>query len=117
VDDGYCGTLTDEMSCLAKRFILDPNVHKCIWNRPTIDDEDAKIAMVTLNSSVTGAVLVRNTVDSDESHDSQYCELNTNIVSSRAFVVTFLLTSLFSMFINSGLDILFEILLAHPRPK
>jgi hypothetical protein len=26
VDDGYCGTLTDETSCLAKRTALDPNV-------------------------------------------------------------------------------------------
>jgi hypothetical protein len=117
VDDGYCGTLTDETSCLAKRTILDPNVHICIWNQPVIDDENAMVAIVTLSSSVTGEVLARNTVDSDEYDESQDCKLNTNTVSSRAFVVVFLLTSLFSMFVNSGLDILFEILLAHPPPK
>jgi hypothetical protein len=117
VDDGYCGTLMDETSCLAKRTKLDPNVHKCIWNKPVTHDEDAMVAMVTLSSSMTGIVLARNTVDTDESDESQYCELNTNTVSPRAFVVVFLLTSFFSMFINSGLDTQFEILLAHPPPK
>jgi hypothetical protein len=109
--------MTDETSCLAKRTLLDPNVHKCIWNKPVINDEDSTVAMVTLSSSVTGVVLARNTVDTDESVERQDCELNTNTVSSRAFVVAFLFTSLFSMFVNSGLDILFEILLAHPPPK
>jgi hypothetical protein len=75
------------------------------------------VAMVTLSSSVTGVVLARNTVDTDESVEGQYCELNTNTVSSRAIVVTFLFASLFSMFINSALDILFEELLAHQPPK
>jgi hypothetical protein len=117
VDDGYCGTWTDEASCLATRTALDPDVHKCIWNQPVIDAEDAMVAMVTLSSSVTGVVLARNMVDADDSAESQDCELNTNTVSSRAFVVAFLLTSLFSMFVNSGLDILFDILLAHPPPK
>jgi hypothetical protein len=117
VDDGYCGTFTDETSCLVKRTALDPNVHKCIWNKPVINDADAMIAMVTLSSSVTGVVLARNPVDADKSVHPQYCELNTNTVSSRAFVVTFLLTSLFSMFVNSGLDVLFDILLAYPPPK
>jgi hypothetical protein len=117
VEDGYCGTLTDEMSCLTKRTVLDPNVHKCIWNKPVINDADAMIAMVTLSSSLTGVVLARDPVDADESVHLQYCELNTNTDSSRAFVVTFLLTSLFSMFINSGLDVLFDILLAYPPSK
>jgi hypothetical protein len=117
VDDGYCGTMTDEPSCMAKRTFLDPNVHKCVWNKPVTHDDDAIVAMVTLSSSVTGVVLARNMVAKDESDESQYCELNSNTVSSRAFVVVFLFTSLFSMFVNSGLDILFERLLAHPPPK
>jgi hypothetical protein len=80
MDDGYCGTMTDEMSCLAKRTFLDPNVHKCIWNKPVTHDDDELVAMVTLSSSVTGIVLARNTVDKDETDESQYCELNTNTV-------------------------------------
>jgi hypothetical protein len=107
VDDGYCGTLMDETSWVTKRTILDPNVHKCIWNQPMIDDKDAMVALVTLSSSLTGVVLARNLIDTAESVHPHYCELNTNIVSSRAFVVTFLFASLFSMIVNSGLDVLF----------
>jgi hypothetical protein len=43
VDDGYCGTLMDETSCLVKRTVLDPNVHKCIWNKPVINDADTMV--------------------------------------------------------------------------
>jgi hypothetical protein len=52
VDDGYCGTMIDETSCLAKRTVLDPNVYKCNWNNPVNggeDDEDgAMVAMVAI---------------------------------------------------------------------
>jgi hypothetical protein len=77
VDDGYCGTMTDETSCLAKRTLLDPNVYKYIWSKQVTHDDYAMVAMVTLSSSVTGVVLARNTVDKDEPDESQYCELNT----------------------------------------
>jgi hypothetical protein len=117
VDDGYCGTLTDETSCLAERTVLDPYVHKCIWNNPVNGDDDAMVAMVTLSSSMTGVILARNTMNTDGSVKRQDCELNKHTASSRAFVVTFLFTSLFSMLVTPGLDILFEILLAHPPPK
>jgi hypothetical protein len=115
VDDGYCGQLLDKNSCRARSSILDQAVKKWIWIDPPID---LVAAIVTQSSSVDGKFLSSAEVTAEVGYSSKFksCRLNENTLSTRAYLLTFIITSLFTMLIMHVVDLVFEVLHSQPKP-
>jgi hypothetical protein len=111
VDDGYCGQWTDAFSCHVTKTALDPQVNKCQW----LDRSSALVAAVVMqSSSANGKLLSSSVVTTQALHSddklSDQCLLNTDTLSSRAFLLAFLITAIVSILVQCALDVVFRIL-------
>jgi hypothetical protein len=113
MNDGFCGQWADSVSCEMHKTVLDPQVHKCMWITPP---EKITAAIVSQSSSVTGLLLSSSVITADTSGYDTFCLLNTNTLSSRAYLLAFMITSLFSILMMCILDMVFDILHAESGP-
>jgi hypothetical protein len=116
MDDGYCGQWADPGSCQMTKTALDPHIAKCSWIAPP----ESLIAATVLESSSINEQVISSFVISAEVADggseSPPCRMNSNTLSSRAFLLAFLITSMLSLILIYLLDVGFDILQAQSLP-
>jgi hypothetical protein len=116
VDDDYCGQWTDQASCQTTKTALDPQVNKCSWIAPP---EPLTAAILLQSSFINGQVISSSIVSADVSEserESLPCQMHSDTLSSRAFLLAFLIKSMVSLLFMYALDVVFYILHAQSRP-
>jgi hypothetical protein len=110
VDDGYCGQWTEQAACEMVKTALDSHANKCVW---MVISVDATAAIVVQSVVAIGQMISTSIITADAAEGisrDRPCRFNTDTLSSRAFLLAFLITSVVSMLGTFVLDAVFDIL-------
>jgi hypothetical protein len=114
VDDGYCGQWSEQAACEMTKTALDSHVNKCVWMDISVD---VTAAIVAQSVVATGQMISTSVITADVTEGTSKdnaCRLNTHTLSSRAFLLAFLITSVVSILGTFVLKMIFDILEALP---
>eukprot|EP01033_Poteriospumella_lacustris_P013877 gene13877-biopygen6297 len=113
-DDGSCALQTTEASCVSGKMLLDPLQSQCLWQPRSVS-----LAMndVVLRQIVHGHVVGTTpiTTADDTASAAVDCVFNGSNNSTTAFLLSFIITSIFANLLRHFLDWCFVVLTAHEQ--
>eukprot|EP01033_Poteriospumella_lacustris_P015971 gene15971-biopygen7187 len=111
-DDGSCALQTTEASCVSGKMLLDPLQSQCLWQPRSVSMNDVVLRQI-VHGQVVGTTPITTADGSASAADD--CVFNGSNNSTLAFLLSFIITSVFANLLRHFLDWCFVVLTAHDQ--